>query len=754
MCDDMETETRSAATTGRTLLPVMLAGIWRLRGWVIVAMLVGGGVGAFQAVVTPSSYRSSGKLFVRPGLREVVQPDAAFSGAGGGAARLSGTREAILNEMQMLQSQELFDLVVRRFGADQVLAPFDPGSVGPGGGSWYSGLMHSFQRWWFAPSETSAGAADQGLKVASAVLRNNVLFVPEAGTSFITVYYFSSSPERARDTVNAVLEAAQERHRGVFEEMSGVSKIEEEYKTNEQLAREAEKALREFRQQKGVLDYQEQQKVLQTYIDGLERQLDTLRLDIGRKTAEKSQLASQLVNILPERMAPGSESSVINPNYESLISSLARLQDADLALENLRGAIPNERFDKRKAAMAAQIDLLMTRLATEKVQIKLDGFTEKNPEYARIEQRLADIEVDLKGLGSQRDQIEELRKAQRKALEDLDALAPQFRTLDLDAKQKRAAADLFSAGITNLKAVQRMEQLNLSSLQIFQSGSLEPDKVAPRRTRLVSVGLFFGAAAGLGLVALWSLFDSRVRIAADLKRLGVHSHMTLLGSIDGPAAAPDTRVPAAFAELRTDIARFWSALPYERGAKEGLKIACLACGDAEVGRAAAALALGLALYGGERVAYVASGVTRSWMAARLGLTTRRGWSDVVAGKARATEVGVPTGVVGLDHFEFGEQRPGTAPVPGPEFLAFLDELSRSYRFVIVELPNLDVDPAGRSVLGAVDGLELVVRSGHCLKSQFRATMLAANASGCRLLGCILQPVGKSDAKAGAEPAAV
>lgn len=752
MCDDMETELRPAETTGRTLLPVMLAGIWRHRLWVVAAMAAGGVIGGFQAVVTPSLYRSSGKLFVRPGAREVVQPDAAFSGMGGGAARLSGMREAILNEMQVFMSPELFELAVKRLGAGEVLAPFDPAAAGSG--SWYAGIMHSFQRWWFDSGGVETEPGDEGLKAASAMLARNVIIVPEPGTSVITIYYFSSSAERAQKVVDAVLYAAQERHRKLFEEMSRVNLIEEEYRTNEELAREAEKALRDFRQEKGVQDYQDQHKALLVYVDSLERQLDTVQLEAGRRAAEQGALSGLLANIPPERIAPGSESYVVNPDYEVLIASLSRLQADELALDSMRGTISLDELDKRRRTMAARIDVVSARLATEKVQLKLDGFIEKNPEYVRIEERLADVDVELKGLEAQRSQLEALRKVQRKALEDLDALAPLFRTLDLDAKQKRASADRLAEGVTNLKAVQRLEQLNLSSLQIMQFGSLEPEKVAPKRTKLVTLGAFFGAAIGLGLAAMWSLFDSKVRIGADLKRLGIPSHTMLPGSIDAAGATPDPRVPAAFAAMRTDIARFWSALPYERGAKDGLRIACLACGDAEVGRAAAALALGLALHGGERVAYVASSSTPSWLQARLGLAARRGWSDVVAGKAGATEVAMPTGVTGLDHFEFGEQQTGTTSVPGPNFLAFLDELSRHYRFVIVELPNLDVDPAGRSVLGAVDGVELVVRSGRCVKSQFRATMLAVNASGCRLLGCILQPAPDAEAKGAPVTAAV
>ncbi|MCU0862446.1 MAG: hypothetical protein MUC36_01520 [Planctomycetes bacterium] len=737
----METETRPANQTGRTLLPVMLAGIWRHRGWVIAAMMVGGAFGVFRAVVTPSQYRSSGKLFVRPGVRENMQPDAAFAGGGSNASRMSGSREAILTEMQVLSSPDLFDLVVEDIGPDEILAPFEPPPAGPGGTSWHAGLMHSFQRWWFGSGEVPGqGDKEQRFRAASALLFRTVIIVPEAGTSVITVYYVSSSPERARTVVDGVLEAAQKKHQITFEGMSGVAKVEDELRTNEKLAVEAETALREFKRDKGIYDFHSQQGALQSYLSDLDRQIDTIDLDTKRRLSEKQALDLMLPKIPPERIAPGSDSFVVNPDYEMFSQQLNHLRESDLALEYARNVtISGPAYENRKRDLAGRIAILEARLETEKKQIKLDGSIEKNPEYARVESRLADIEVELKGLESQRTQVDNLRKSQRKAFESLEALAPSFRELDLDAKQKRATADRLAEHVFNMKAVQRLEQLNLSNIQVMQSGSLEPDKIAPRRTWLVTIGVFFGAAFGLAMTALWSLFDSKVRIAADVKRLGIPPHQTLIGRVDSDAPGPGSRVPVAFADLRSDIAHFWAALPYERGTKDGLKIACLACGDAMAGRATAAMALGLAIHGGERVAHVTTSPSASWLAVRLGLSPRRGWSEVVAGKARAADVATPTAVAGLDHFGIGEWRGEGAPVPGPAFLEFLAELSRSYRFVVIELPDLEIDPSGRSVLGAIDGVQLVVRSARCRKGDFRRAMLAVAASGCRLLGCILQP---------------
>ena len=737
-----------------TLLPVMLAGMWRRRRWVVAATVIGGMLGTFRAVVTPSSYRSGGTLLVKPGLRDVVSAEAAFSGVGAG--RMTGAREAILNEMYVLAGSQLFDLVVEKIGADAVIAPFDPAAADTSGVPWHTSMMHRIQSWWFSDGGVSGGEASADRKeIASRVLKQNVIITPEPGASVISVYYFASSPERARVVVDAVLEAAREMHRRVFDEMSGLEKMKAERESSEEVARKAETALREFSAKEGIYGFEAQQESMFDYVVELDRQIDAIDLDLIRLRAERATLATQLGKLPETRLAPGSESFVINPAFVSITEQLTRLNGALLDL-NLDRNKTDDSAKRRKDGIEQQIKVQEALRDTTPPQIKLEGTNEINPEHARISQRVAEIDVSVSGSDSKRGKLDTLRTEMRTALQKFEALKPIYRNMDLDAKQKRAVADRFAEGVSNLLAVQRLEQLNLSSIVIMHRGSLEPEKVAPRRSRLVFLSTFGGMAFGLALTAIWALFDRRVRVPADLQRLGIPADGVLIGHVDEPGPGVGALSPS-LVDARTDISRLWSSLSYERRGQGCLKIACAPCGAADAGRAAGALALGLALHGGERVAYVSCVEGGGWLAKRLELTQRRGWTDVVQGKASAADVVVKTSIAGLDYYGAGKL--GAAlphPMTGRAFLEFLEELGRDHRFVVVELPDLVSDPAGRSVLGSVDGAQLVVLTNDTKKDDLKVAIAAVRASGARLLGCVLQPVGTvagSDATATSTPEA-
>ena len=68
----------------------------------------------------------------------------------------------------------------------------------------------------------------------------------------------------------------------------------------------------------------------------------------------------------------------------------------------------------------------------------------------------------------------------------------------------------------------------------------------------------------------------------------------------------------------------------------------------------------------------------------------------------------------------------------------LERLTGRFRFVIIELPDLGRMPEGRSVLGVVDAVQLVVRLGFSTKLEVQESMAAIATSGVRLLGAIAQ----------------
>ncbi|MFY9343821.1 MAG: hypothetical protein WAT39_15130, partial [Planctomycetota bacterium] len=585
MSPAVEPDNETAPSTGTSQLLALLVRIWRLRKWVIIATALGVGVGFFRSMVTPSEYRSGGKLFIRPGLREVVVPEAAFSGALGGSARVSGGREAVTNQMHVLSSPELFDMVVQTVGVDTVLAKYDPNANKPEQMAWYSALMHRFRTWWFAAGgdeEPGEGDLDRA-RIASLLLQRRVIFVPEIGANVISVYYFASSPDRARQVVNAVLDAARRMHQKVFETMSGVEKVESEHAAHETLARAAETALRDFRAKHHIHDYQAQQDGLLAYVRELDEQIDAIDVDLARGKAECVALTADLAKIPPQRTAPGSQTSIANPQYTGISTLLASLRQQALDLEGARGAdLSESAYQQRKTVLTRQIEVVTAYLGLEKMQIKLDGHLEPNPEHQAVARRLADLEISLQGQQSKRAQLETLRKAQRQELQDLDLLAPEFRTFDLDAKQKRATADRLAEGLANMRAVQRLDQLNLSSIQVMQSGTLELARMTPSRMQIIALFTFGAAVLGFMAVAAWALFDGRVRIRADLLRLGL-GRETVLASAPDASEVFDPLLPSSLADARTDIAKTWTMLAWDRRSRQGLKVACLPCGGADPG---------------------------------------------------------------------------------------------------------------------------------------------------------------------------
>jgi uncharacterized protein involved in exopolysaccharide biosynthesis len=735
------------------LRPVIAAGLWRHRTLLVAAVLVGAIVGLFRGLVMPNQYQSVGKLYVRPGVREALMPDAILTGvAPGTTTRLSGSREAILNEMQVLSAPELFDNIVDRVGVDAVLAPYDPAGDSYENVPWHTSLFHIFQSWWFA-SGGNPLAANSGVpprRLASIVLRRSLSFVPDPGASVIAVSHVSNKPELAQKIVNAALEAAREFHNKVFETMSAIAPLETEARNEEEAARKAEEALREFRVEHQIDDYETTRQGLVSYVRDLSLQIDRIDLEVKGKEGERAEQLVQRSSIPERRIQVGSGSVVLNPAYSQWTEILGGLWAAYFEIE--RQGIEESSKRPRRELIERQIRDVEGRLKNESVQLTFPGVQEENPNYARVQQRIADIDVDLKRLAAERAQLVQTRTATRARLNELEKLAPRLRELEEDWRQKRTSADRHAESAASLRTAQRLDQLKLSAVQIMHYGTYESDKIAPRRGSMVVYGAAGGGLVGLLIVVMLTLLDPRVRVRGDLVRLDVPAEGILMAGASAKASGVGVPLPPTLADARDDIVRAWASLPYDRRAADPLQIAFLACdAAADSGRAAAALAIGLALHGAERVVYVACSERPSWLANRLGLPTRRGWAEVLRQEWTLEQAIAATPITGLFHLPAGSV--GSAlphPMASRQFLALLDQLSKSHRFVVIELPDLAMRPEGRQVLGVVDAVQLVVRIEDGRKADVQAAIDAVRLAGARLLGATLYP---RDAASGAgEPA--
>ena len=714
------------------LRPVVLASLLRHR-WLLVAGLVAGvAFGLFRGLATANQFRSIGKLYVRPGVREAMSPDTVLSG-GALVPRTGGSREAVQNVLQALTAPEYFELVVKNLGADVVLAPYDPAKDAEGSGSGKQ-IFHAFQSWWFGGGDPAGGGSLP--QVAATVLQNSLLMFPESNASVVTFVYTSHTPELAKKVVDGALDAAIDWHRQVFEKLSSQEQLEAELANARRDLAAAEERLRAFRNKRGVSDYNTEHERLVSYIAELDRLVD--KLDIEARSLE-SALAAQaehLARLTPTRASSGSRTWVDNPEFLALTQSRAKLRDDLLASERGEGGAEEKRA--RRARFEEQIKDIDGRIARTEPKLQTPPIEEENPVYVRTCEHIADLQVSLRSKQTERDRTSEARATNRKRLDELESMAAELRAMEEEHAQRRAFADGLAASVSNLRAVQRLEQVKLSNVGVMHLGTMDGVKIAPRRGMLLGMGAVGGLAAAIGLVALLGLLDRRVRLREELTLLGVPDEGAVVSG-DGGSGMP-WMLPAALAEIRDDIARFWSKLPYERRKTEGLRIGFVPCGEgASAGRAAAALAVGLAAHGGEKVCYVGTMEGPSWLGQRLGLDHQCGWSEAMRGEFPLADAIVATPVQGLSYLPAG--RVGAVvphPMAGPQFAALLDRLAAMHRFVIVELPDVSLRPEGRSVLGVLDGAHVVVQRVVGGKAAVREAIDAVRTAGARLLGGVLQ----------------
>lgn len=708
-----------------------VAAVLRFHLLVILMAVVGLVAGTFVAVTKPNQYTSVGKLFVRSGIRENLTVESAISGRDSSSMRLQSDREPILNELQVLSSPQLFEIVVQKLGADNLLAPYDPTWGVTEDVGWSMRLFHGFQSWWFG---SGAKPDLQGFPkeyVAAQMLAQTVQIVPETGASVINVIHEADSPAKAKRVVDAVLEAAIEMHKEVFSLNWGPVEAEQEVVEGE--ARQAEERLRAFRLEKEVYDYESQRQGLIRYLSELERQCDAIDLDIRRRQAERQVLEKILDTVPLKRPIDGQ--ITVNPEYTRLTALIGQLELQALDLDLARAARGGD-----EAVYKSQRELIDKMLRNAKAALEQNKPTIEPPEIdhprrERIVQSIDEVEVALDGLEKQRVQLGLSTKAMKTRVTEFDAIEPALRDLELEARQKRQKSDRFAEGLLNLKAVQRLDQMNLSNVWPLHQGTFEPTKTAPSRGKLLLLGFLGGAFGGVLLALALAYVDRQVRTRLDLQRAGIAKRL-IVTSRASAAGAGDP-----FAEGAGDSAQLWAMLPVDPRATEGLQVAVVACGaQADASAVAADLAIGLSRHGGERVAFVSCVTGPTAFETRGQRPNAPGWSEVLRGELSLAGAMQKTPVAGLDYLPAGEPGEGQLhPTASREFTALLDRLRKDYRFVVVQVADLAVAPESYGLLRVSEAALLVARSRGTVRADLERASVAVESSGARLLAAVLQP---------------
>lgn len=524
---------------GPDLRVLVVRGVRRSLRWIVGLSILGATVGLVAGVLEPNLYESHAKLLLRVGAREAMSSE---SLAGIDNPQHS-TRPTVADELQMLSDVAVFERVVHKLGAREILSPADPrsadGPLTPAPVRW----MHALQARLFAwtADEEQLQDPELALRVATKALMENTRVTNEPGTNVIVVSHTTTSPEKARAITEALASAFIERHRDQFSTQPLVDKNRgklADFKAERDAAADAYFA---HLDQCSFVDLVVQGPALLTEIETLDRELFGARL-------RREEIARQRSSIVERMKGAPTDIEVVRPavlvpneEYETLLALKRTLlaQRTNLAFENR----PLDEARRLKEQYDEQITRVEEELRTTPKAVTQSTEQRESVGPSALKVQVGDLEVEDAALVVK---VELLRAR----LDEKHALAKELRRCEkthADLASVRAAEDSRYRHLVErfsvLEALGSMDVQEDANLRWLQTATLDREKVGPKRAGLLLKGLVAGLLIGLTFAVLRQRFDTTLADPLEFERdsgvpvLGVVPDHAPLRAANGTAIA-------------------------------------------------------------------------------------------------------------------------------------------------------------------------------------------------------------------------
>lgn len=353
------------------LWELLVLGVARSRRWIAAATTAGVLIALGVGILTPNTYISESKLFLRIGRLEQISSEALV----GPLEPLGDSGPTIQDELHMLRDRAIYERVAEDLGPSEVLRPADPSRYDNERTSMPKRVMHSVQSFLYRLGTVSSDAPGtvEALRTATTLLHKGTILTTEPESNVITVRYASTSPSRARDTNKALLDAFIQRHSEQFSIDRYLEDNREKLNQAKERREQSSQEYFELLETCGFFDFETERPALISELEDQENELFTARSNLAEKTAQHKALLlrikgiPQFVNTVREREP--------NPKYIEVRDEIASLE-VDLAALEVR-------VDGLEAFVASKQDELLRMREAEKQHAFLATVRESEEEQYR-----------------------------------------------------------------------------------------------------------------------------------------------------------------------------------------------------------------------------------------------------------------------------------------------------------------------------------------------------------------------------------
>ncbi|HEY9845381.1 MAG TPA: polysaccharide biosynthesis tyrosine autokinase [Candidatus Caenarcaniphilales bacterium] len=576
----------------------------------------------------------------------------------------------------------------------------------------------------------------------------NVTNVP--GTDILELTYESTSPEEVAVAVNQLMNLYLENN--VFanrnEAASAREFIADQLPRTESNVRQAEVALRKFKEQNDVVALDKEAESAVEVIADLENKITNAQAELEDATARSESLRNKLNMNSQQAVAASSLSQ--SATVQKALEEIQQI-DTQLATERARYQEEHPAIVQLKNRRASLETLLQKRVG------QVLGTQERQPtqnlQIGELKQKLtADLvssETGRLGLAKQVGTFSKVLQSYKQRMNVLPKLEQRQRELE---RELNAAQSTYNTLLKRLEEIRVEENRNVRNARIVEEAQIPEGPSGPSRTRDLAIGGILGLLLGIGTALILEAIDTSLKTVKEARELFGY---TLLGTIPAwgkakknrlrdpdlePSAsklvvkeAPRSAISEAYRMLQANL-KFLSS-------DEPLKVIVVTSSVPQEGKSTVSANLAIAMaQSGRRVLLVDADLRRPLQHHIWDLLNEAGLSNLIVEQIAPKTV-IKEVMHNLDVLTAGVIPPNPmALLDSKRMATLIEDFSASYDFVIIDTPSLTV-AADAPILGKlVDGVLLVVRPEVVDSGSANAAKEFLEQSGQNILGLVINGV--------------
>lgn len=563
-------------------------------------------------------------------------------------------------------------------------------------------------------------------------------------TDVLQLSYQSSDPEEAAAVVNKLMSLYIENNvlTNRAEAVAAGEFIAKQLPQTEATVRQAEVALRQFKEQNNVVALEEEAKSAVEAIQELDSQVNQTQAELADASARTATLQQKVGMSSQEGIAMNTLNQ--SPGVQKVLGDLQQVE-ADLAIQQTRFLETHpaiEALKNKRDTLKALLEQRVEESLGEQRQVD-NGKLQAGELQQKLTEEFMTAEVERLGLARRLAVLTEAQSSYRQRVNVLPRLEQNQRELQ---RRLDAAQSTYEILLKKLQEVQVAENQNIGNARILEP-ALVPEKPSSRQKMIIlALGSMVGILLATATVLILEVSDTSIKTLKEARELFGY---TLLGSIpyfgkrvtprrkDQECTVPELPVRNTPRAPVSEAYRMLQANLKFLSSDKPLKVIVVTSSVPKEGKSTVSANLAAAIAQlGRRVLLVDADMRHPMQHHIWELTNAAGLSDVIVGQAEFSAV-VTEVMTKLDVLSAGVMPPNPmALLDSKRMAGLIAYFSEQYDFVIVDAPPLILAADALTLGNMTDGILLVARPGVVDSHSAAAAKESLDRCGQNVLGLV------------------